>query len=263
MTQISPTWFQVARRPKWVGALAIALAIAAVCALLAGWQASRSVDQVVPAAVQKAPVALASVLKAGEPATEFAVGTQVRVAATLNPAATWVVANRVQRDGTAGYWLVGDFRTATGVHIFATLGFSTDAATALDSVKQLRASGAAGRPELITGRLSQSEPPQVTHGAVLGSLSLAQLVNLLPEQEVQSYPLFILRTKHDNLAPELSDITVAPIPTEAQINFLSAFYTLEWIFFCGFSVYIWWRLVRDAQLIEAGLAAPRVKRSAR
>jgi hypothetical protein len=30
---------------------------------------------------------------------------------------------------------------------------------------------------------------------------------------------------------------------------------VEWLVFCGFSVFLWWRLVRDAQLLEASQLA--------
>jgi hypothetical protein len=36
------------------------------------------------------------------------------------------------------------------------------------------------------------------------------------------------------------------------INWLSAFYFLEWLVFAGFAVFLWWRLVRDEQMLLAG-----------
>jgi hypothetical protein len=30
-----------------------------------------------------------------------------------------------------------------------------------------------------------------------------------------------------------------------KINWLSAFYFLEWTLFAGFAVFLWWRLVKD------------------
>jgi hypothetical protein len=33
-----------------------------------------------------------------------------------------------------------------------------------------------------------------------------------------------------------------------RINWLSAFYFLEWMLFAGFAVFLWWRLVRDEQI---------------
>ena len=57
-------------------------------------------------------------------------------------------------------------------------------------------------------------------------------------------------TSPTDLAP-LDSAAALKAATEAQINWLSAFYAVEWTVFCGFSVFLWWRLVRDAQLLEA------------
>jgi hypothetical protein len=43
--------------------------------------------------------------------------------------------------------------------------------------------------------------------------------------------------------------------TDAEINWLNVFYALEWTFFAGFAVFLWWRLVRDAQQREIEEAA--------
>lgn len=249
MTTQQPSWISVAVRPKWLLALLAALLIAAVCAVLAGWQASRSIDQVVPAATQVKPKPLESVLKPGEPAPAFAVGTLVNAQGTLNQAGIWVVGNRSQRDGTRGFWVVGDYVTESGAHLFATLGFSTDAGTALAVAKQLRESVQTQQLVTLSGRLSPPEAPQLTTGAVLKSLSMGQLTNLLSETPIPTYPLFLLQPGHLP-GTGLDDLTFAPLPTEAQINWLSAFYAVEWVVFCGFSVFLWWRLVRDAQLLE-------------
>lgn len=42
------SWYQVARRPKWIGGLFLALAIAAIFALLGQWQLERSFTTVEP-----------------------------------------------------------------------------------------------------------------------------------------------------------------------------------------------------------------------
>jgi hypothetical protein len=40
-----------------------------------------------------------------------------------------------------------------------------------------------------------------------------------------------------------------------RINWLSAFYFLEWLLFAGFAIFLWWRLVRDEQIRLAAEAA--------
>ena len=34
-------------------------------------------------------------------------------------------------------------------------------------------------------------------------------------------------------------------PPAQQINWLNLFYSVEWVVFAGFALYIWWRLVAD------------------
>lgn len=259
MNTQQPSWFAVAIRPKWLLALLTALAIAAACALLAGWQASRSIDQVVPAATQVEPKPIDSVLTPGQPAPPFAIGTLVTAQGTLNQRNIWVVGNRTQRDGSHGFWVIGDYVTQSGAHLIATLGFSPDAGTALANARALRNSVQTQQLVTLTGRLSPSEAPLLEYGKVLKSLALGQLLNLLEPEAGGSgiaapsqllYPLFLLQPGH-HPATTLQDLTFAPLATEAQINWLSAFYAVEWTVFCGFSVFLWWRLVRDAQLLEA------------
>lgn len=85
-------------------------------------------------------------------------------------------------------------------------------------------------------------------GSILQSLSLGQLANRVSVAEGKRfYPLFVLVT--DSSATGLERITVSSL-TEAQVNWLSAFYAIEWTAFCGFSFFMWWRLVRDRQLRE-------------
>jgi hypothetical protein len=157
-----------------------------------------------------------------------------------------VVSGRVQNDGTPGYWVVADSH-AFGKNLIVTLGFTPDRATAI-AARDTFAAQKHHRFIDLAGRLAPSEAPQEIAGSVLHSLSLGQLVNLIsPEQPTGAYPMFLLVTKHQ--VAGLEDITVATL-NQTQINWLSAFYAIEWTLFCGFSVFLWWRLVRDAQIRE-------------
>lgn len=223
-----------------------------VCALLAQWQASRSVEAPVRDADQsafnwtKAPE-LSSVIKPGRTPRGTAVGTLVQTTATLDTSSAYVVANRVQRDGSAGYWVMAFYTEPSGNRILAPLGFTASKQHALQvagRVSGLMNDAVAGP---LHGRLSPAEAPQRIQ-RVLQSVSPGQLANLLPVQQGKRvYPLFLLVT--DRAFPGLQKITVISLST-AQINWLSAFYALEWTAFCGFSFFMWWRLVRDQQQRE-------------
>jgi surfeit locus 1 family protein len=247
----APTWFQVARRPRWIGALAIALAVAAICALLAQWQLGRSVEAPLhDASANRVAAAhaprLDQVIQAGRTPPFDAVGTMVKANLLFQTGQAWVVSGRVQNDGTPGYWVVANSH-AFGKNLIVTLGFTPDRETAL-AARDTFAAQKHHRFMDLAGRLAPSEAPLEIKGPVLHSLSLGQLVNLIsPDQPTGAYPLFLLVTKHQ--VAGLEDITVATL-NQTQINWLSAFYAIEWTMFCGFSVFLWWRLVRDAQIRE-------------
>lgn len=248
----APTWFAVARRPRWIGALFIALGVAVVCALLAQWQASRSVEAPVRDADQsafnwtKAPE-LSSVIKPGRTPRGTAVGTLVRTTVTLDTNSAFVVANRVQRDGSAGYWVMAFYTEPSGNRILAPLGFTSSRQHALQVADRVSALKTSSQASPLHGRLSPAEAPQRIQ-RVLQSVSPGQQANLLTtEQGKRVYPLFMLVT--DRALPGLQKITVVSLST-AQINWLSAFYAAEWFAFCGFSIFMWWRLVRDQQQRE-------------
>jgi hypothetical protein len=230
------------------------MAIAVVCALFAQWQAGRSVEAPLKDAeanavtLARAPM-LDTVIKPGRTPRTSAVGTLVRTSATLNTDHFWVVANRIQENGTRGYWVIGTYSDQAGNKFVAPLGFTSDRTNALAVAKRMTGLVVDQMLAPMHGRLSPSEGPQAI-APVLQSLSLGQLANLLPtDAGKRVYPLFLLVT--NQAAESLERITVTSL-NQTQINWLSAFYAAEWTAFCGFSFFMWWRLVRDQQQRERG-----------
>jgi hypothetical protein len=41
-------------------------------------------------------------------------------------------------------------------------------------------------------------------------------------------------------------LTIGLAKSESEVNWLSAFYAIEWTIFAGFAVFMWWRLLADA-----------------
>lgn len=243
-----PTWAEVARRPKWIGGFFIAMLVAALCAGFSQWQAGRSIEQPVhteeinSASIAKAPM-IDEVIRPGRAPKETAVGTLVRAEATLDTSKVWVVGNRVQKDGTSGFWVVAFYTDGKSYRFAAPLGFTKSRKNALAVAQRIEGSLV---PQVLLpmhGRLSPSEPPQAL-GTVLQSLSLGQLANLNGEAGYRTYPLFLLVTTEHVAGLENIEVTRM---TTAQINWLSAFYAAEWAAFCGLSFFMWWRLVRDEQ----------------
>lgn len=248
------TWFEVARRPKWIGAFFIAMAVAAICAVLAQWQVSRSFEKAVTQDQISVAKALDQVLTANEPAPQGAVGSLVSANLMVDYQNTFIVESRVQRDGTQGFWLIGRAKDFNGNSLILTLGFAKDLASAKQAQVDLSNIVHIQAFTKVTGLLMPSEAPELTdpnQPALLKSLSIAQLVNLLPA-ETAIYPLFLLTTEPAEIAPGLAAIDVEPPSPDVQVNWLSAFYAIEWSVFCGFAFFLWWRLVRDAQLLELG-----------
>lgn len=225
--------------------------IAAACASLAQWQAGRSVEAPIHAeetdakAIANAPD-ISTVVRPGRSPRSSAVGTLVSVRATINSSDVWVIGNRVQSDGTSGYWVVASYTDSSGNRLVAPLGFTANSATAIAVKKQVQGAMVAQVLSLMHGRLSPSEAPDRV-GEVLNSLSLGQLANQMHFGGDKLYPLFLLVTNQHFAGLEPVRVTRL---TTAQINWLSAFYALEWLAFCGFSFFMWGRLVRDAQLKE-------------
>jgi cytochrome oxidase assembly protein ShyY1 len=244
------TWWSVARRPKWVGGFFVAMVVAVVCGLLAQWQIGRSVEEPLHSAENfaiesaKAPI-IDAVIRPGVSPRMDAVGTLVLAQIRADHKHAWVVANRVQREGTAGFWVAASVATTGGKPLIMTLGFAPKLQQAVQARDAYLAASPERRYHNVYGRLSPAEAPQFIGGQALASLSPGQLANLSGGAKI--YPLFLLETHH--AAPGLERITVETL-SEAQINWLSAFYGLEWSVFMGFSFFMWWRLVRDEQQRE-------------
>ena len=44
----------------------------------------------------------------------------------------------------------------------------------------------------------------------------------------------------------VEQVTIGMPQSDSQVNWLSAFYAIEWTVFAGFAVFMWWRLLADA-----------------
>ena len=230
-----PKFFTVARQPKWIGALLLSLAVAAIFAALGQWQLERAFTKDQPVAEKLA--------------------TQ-SVSVRIDTAHVYLVGNRLQ-DGEAGYWLVANGIDASGASQTLALGWSSDIALLESERAALMTSGLEKVETKLDGVMIPSEAPlpqKNTKPYILDSLSLAQLLNLYsPDQPLKSQPqiLALNGSSQASAWPPLSPIDVRYMQPET-INWLSAFYFLEWLVFAGFAVFLWWRLVRDEQILLAG-----------
>jgi hypothetical protein len=242
MSNKAPSFFKLATQPKWIGALLLALLVAAIFGALGQWQLDRTFTKDDP--------------KTNTTNSSLAVVHKQLFLDTKN---TYIVDRRVQ-NGTTGYWLLMNATDEKQVSTTLALGWVEK----LDAAERLRTSlmnmMQAEAFLDIAGYPLPTEGPQPVNAAkpyLLESVALGQLINLYsPDAPIKSSNEYLavaagsIMFADDDLQP----IQVTYRDAE-RINWLSAFYFLEWMLFAGFAVFLWWRLVRDEQIRLAAEAA--------
>lgn len=225
--------------------LLIAL-VAAVFAGLMQWQLSRTFTVVGISEAEQAP----------RPLSEFAVPGEVfpnsfdrlaTVEVELDKENVNIVSNRLQlRDGqqVSGYWLIANSKVLENeASLTLAIAFSEDPA-------ELRDFEIPEGKLLITGYVEPSEPVR-DGGEYLGSVALAALVNKYFTEPTPSYPIYLI--VQSGIEMELEKIEIGIQAEQVEINWLTAFYAIEWLFFAFAAFYLWWRLVQDQVIREREL----------
>ena len=248
--------WKTALKPRWIAGFIFAIVISGVFVLLSQWQFGRSTQPEVPvnpATEQVQP--LTETLQPGD----FFHGTDadqmVSAQGTYDPAKQVLVPGRLH-GGKTGYWVVSAFAvngapTLSGVAaspqtwIPVARGWVADPAYA--------PAPPSGIVEL-TGRLLPSEAPVAGTAAAPGEATAVSVAELINYWEISSYPGFVAATAEiidgADVSPaavpgDLLPLQIGPQPPAQQINWLNLFYSLEWVVFAGFALFIWWRLVKD------------------
>ena len=244
LTTPPPGFWAVARRPRWIAALLLALAIAAGFSALGQWQMARSVASApVDRADTETPVSLASLATPGTPVTDTQLGRMVTVSGELADGDFVVLSNRVN-GGTTGFWLVGHVTTDSGAELAVALGWAPTRAGAV------AAEHSASIASPFIGRYLPSEPPDqpdVDKG-VQSAASVPAFINQWSHFGGTVYSGYVVaRTPVDGLAKIDS-----PAPSQdVSLNWLNVFYAAEWAIFAGFAIYLWYRLVKDVVVAAA------------
>jgi surfeit locus 1 family protein len=237
---MSSTFWAIARRPRWIAALLLCLAVAGGFAALGQWQLSRSVDtgQVVGAPDTETPVPLTSIAQPQSAVTQPQFGRRVTVSGVLVPGDLVVLTDRDNGAGP-GAWLVGHLRTDDGVSLVVALGWAPDADAAAAAERDVQTAGG----ELV-GRYLPSEAPTDSdvEAGEQSALSVAELINIWPDAQPVYGGYLVLDEPEAGL-----ESIISPEPTrEVSLNLLNVFYAIEWVIFAGFALYLWYRLVQDA-----------------
>jgi surfeit locus 1 family protein len=246
MSNKAPTFFRVATRPKWIGALLLSLAVAAIFAGLGQWQLDRAFTKDEP--------------KTNSSNSSLAL---VEKKLMLDTQHVYIVDGRLQ-NGVTGYWLIANAKDEKLASTTLALGWAEKLETVERLRTQLIESVQAEAFLPVSGYPLPSEGPQPADPAkpyLLHSVSLGQLINLYsPDAAIQSAPEYLAvcaceeQTSFGLMTGELKPIQVTYRDAE-KINWLSAFYFLEWSLFAGFAVFLWWRLVKDEVIRLAAEAA--------
>ncbi|MDJ0334212.1 SURF1 family cytochrome oxidase biogenesis protein [Salinibacterium sp. G-O1] len=241
--QTQATMWQIARRPRWIGALVLALAIAGGFAALGQWQLSRSFESAAPSEVlTEDVVALDTVSTPQQPVPSSVIGQRVTVDASFVPGDYVVLSDRLNDlDSAPGYWVVGHAVAADGASIAVALGWAQTEQEAIDAAAALERNAPDGT---ISGRYLPSESPQESdfEAGKRSALAVSELVNLWAQAPAGVYGGYLVA---DAAASGLQQIDSPRPLSEVPLNLLNVFYAIEWIVFAGFAVFLWYRLVRD------------------
>jgi cytochrome oxidase assembly protein ShyY1 len=238
------SFWSVARRPRWIGALLLALAVAGGFAALGQWQLSRSIEGGPPAVDTEVVTPLSELAEPQQPMVDEGyrlAETDVRFV----PGDYLVLTDRLTPDGL-GFWVVGHASVPDGASLAVALGWTGDADAAASAISQLQQSP----PTHVTGRYLPSESPTESdlESGRRSALAVPELINLWSEAPDGVYAGYLIADE----APAGLDVIDAPPPsTEVSYNLLNLFYALEWVVFAGFAVFLWYRLVKDVVEAEA------------
>jgi hypothetical protein len=106
----------------------------------------------------------------------------------------------------------------------------------------------------LTGRLLPSESPLPNTDPGHGRATAVSVAELINDWNVSSYPGFVAASTElsggTDVGPSaagggVKPLRIGPQPPAQQLNWLNLFYSVEWVVFAGFALFIWWRLVKD------------------
>lgn len=240
--------WRIARRPKWIAALVLALVAAGVFAALGQWQLERSIaEATVIERDTENTVPLESVGAPQSVITTNASGRMVSVACEFVGGDDVVITNR-PTSGGSGSWLVRHCTTPEGASLAVAVGWSPG--TIIPSEIPDPA------PPLV-GRYVPTESPQQSdfRSGERSAVAVPELLNLWSEPGPVFGGYLVLAQAPEGL---LAIGTEAPA-TQRQLNWLNLFYAAEWAIFGVFAMYLWYRLVKDEwerELEEASTQSP-------
>lgn len=237
-------------RPRWLGLLALVLAVMVSFGLLGLWQLNVARDRgraEQALAAPTMPVAdVAAVLTPHSPFPRDGMGRRITAKGRYDGSAQVLVTPRLLA-GQRGYWVVTPLVVrSTGARLAVVRGFVTDPAqaTAPAVAAEVTVSGTLAPGE------SPAQEPSSTDAALptgqLGALDLSLLVNRWPGG---LYNAFVFATAEQPDVTSVTSSAVERVPPPALVGgalaWRNAAYALQWWAFALFTAYMWWRMVRE------------------
>ena len=176
----------------------------------------------------------------------------------LDQSQVYLISDRMQR-GKSGYWLVSNAKDKSGRNFTVALAW-TESLNIAEQARIDLMNSATAQAFLPTRlyRLDSEAPVSIgdsNRPYLLGALSMAQLINLYsPDAPIDADPhAWVAGSSAKGgmlfMHAGMEAIELA-YKDPGAINWLTAFYALEWTIFAGFAIFLWWRLVRDTQIRE-------------
>ncbi|WP_104172109.1 SURF1 family protein [Arthrobacter sp. Y81] len=247
---------KTALKPRWIAGLVFAIVISGVFVLLSQWQFGRSTQPEAPVSTGTEDTKpLVSVLQPGDFFHGTAADQMVAATGSYDPDKQVLVPGRLH-DGATGYWVVSAFSVQDAPVLS---GVAASPGTWIPVARGWVAAPADASPPPsgtieLTGRLLPSEAPLPNTAPEPGRATAVSVAELINVWDISSYPGFVAATSEvvggadvsaSVVSGELKPLHIGPQPPAQQVNWLNLFYSVEWIVFAGFALFIWWRMVKD------------------
>lgn len=226
------------RTPRWLALTAAALVAAVLLTWLGCWQLERARAAARPKVVDPAPVSLTSIGRPRTPLTAAAAHRTVTVTGAYDAGQQRLVAGREQ-GGRMGGWVLTPLVLDDGAAVPVVRGWT--AATAVSPPPT--------GPVRVTGALQPSEDAEGAPGSSAASPDQLAVVSTAQLAGLWSYDLYdgyVLLQRQD--PPGAGDLEPVPAPVVRSgggLPLQNAAYALQWWAFALFTVFMWWRLLRD------------------
>lgn len=242
---------RVALRPRFLGLLALMVVATVVCGLLATWQWDRAHQAITDKAAGSEQLGdIRGVVGVGEAVTNSIVGDTVTAVGTYAPGEQVIVPGR-NIGGTEAVLVVTslliELDDGSQGRLPVLRGWIPAAElTAEDGQIDPSLAPAAPQGEVeISGRLEASE---AASGGVVDGVASEIATPLLVNE--WGSPMFAGYVSLDEPAGGLRPVPAAESEFSRGLDWQNLGYSLQWVMFGVFFLYLWWRSVRAAHLDE-------------